>query len=74
MKLKKNHEIYFQIQGQLNVFEKQWCDFVLRRTNPYDMYVERIYRDSRLWENEMVPKLKQFYHKFLIPELALPRY
>ena len=72
--LKTSHEIYYQIQGQLNIFEKEWCDFVLRRTNPYDIHVERIYKDSSLWENEMVPKLEQFYQKFLLPELALPRY
>ena len=44
--LKKSHEIHYQIQGQLNIIKKPWCDFVLRRTNPYDIYIERIYRDE----------------------------
>ena len=74
LQLKRNHEIYYQIQGQLNIFEAPWCDFVLRRTNPYDIFIERIYRDTSLWENEMLPKLQQFYIKFLLPELALPRH
>ena len=72
--LKRNHEIFYQIQGQLNIFEKDWCDLVIRRMNPYDIFVERVYRDSLLWETEMVPKLTMFYEKFLLPELALPRY
>ena len=71
LQLKRNHEIYYQIQGQLNIFEKEWC---LRRTNPYDIYIERIHRDRKLWEKEMLPKFEQFYLKFLLSELALPRY
>ena len=74
LQLNRNNNIYYQIQGQLNIFEFEWCDFVLRRTNPYDMYIERIYRDKLLWDNVMVPKLKKFYTVFLLPELAVPRY
>ena len=74
IKLKKHHEIYYQIQGQMNIFDKDWCDIVIRRTDPHDMHVERIQRDTQLWEKDMLPKLKQFYFKFILPELALPRY
>lgn len=73
MHLKKNHEIYFQIQGQLNIIKKQWCDFILRRTKPYEIFIERIYRDEKLWETMLV-KLKTFYMKFILPELACPRH
>lgn len=51
-----------------------WCDFVVRRTNPYDIYIERITRDEKLWTSEMLPKLECFYMKVILPELALPRY
>ncbi|XP_060598342.1 uncharacterized protein LOC132752084 [Ruditapes philippinarum] len=74
VQLKREHEYYFQIQGQLNIFEIEWCDFVIRRTNPYDLYIERIKRDKNLWTWKMVPKLKCFYMKFILPELSLPRY
>ncbi|XP_060577969.1 uncharacterized protein LOC132735083 [Ruditapes philippinarum] len=74
VQLKREHEYYFQIQGQLNIFEIEWCDFVIRRTNPYDLYIERIKRDKNLWTLKMVPKLKCFYMKFILPELSLPRY
>ena len=68
LQLKRSHNIYYQIQGQLNIFNKEWCDFVLRRTNPYEIHIERIIKDERLWENEMSTKLTNFYQKFLLPE------
>ena len=74
LQLKRSHDIYYQIQGQLNIFNKEWCDFVLRRTNPYEIYIERIKKDRQLWEHDMLPKLTDFYDKFLLPELALPRF
>ena len=43
---KRNHPIYFQ--GQLNIFKTDWCDFVLRRTKPYDIFIERILKDEHL--------------------------
>ena len=68
IQLKRNHKYYYQIQGQLNIHEKQWCDLVIRRTNPYDIYIERIERDIRLWTNKMVPKLSAFYFSHILPE------
>ena len=57
----------------MNIFDVPWLDFVVRRTDPYEMHIERICRDVNLWE-EMVLKLEAFYQRFLLPELALPRY
>ena len=73
IQLKRNHKYYYQIQGQLNIYEKEWCDFVVRRTNPYDFYVERINRDTHLWVHKMVPKLSAFYFTHILGELASPR-
>ena len=72
--LKRSHKYFYQIQGQLNIYDKEWCDFIIRRTNPYDMYVERIFRDRELWNTQMLPKLKAFYFTHILPELAVPRY
>lgn len=58
----------------MNILKKKWCDFVVRRTNPYDIYVERIYIDETLWRTKMVPKLKAFYFSHLLPEIAVPRH
>ena len=72
--LKENHKYYFQIQGQLNILGFDWCDLVIRRINPYDLHIQRIYRDQNLWDNVMVPKLRAFYLTHLLPELAVPRF
>jgi len=47
---------------------------VVRRTNPHQLHVERLYRDGNFWNTTMLPKLKSFYYKVLLPELALPRF
>ena len=72
LRLKRNHAYYFQCQGQLNICNAPWVDFVVRRTNPYQIHIERIFRDETLW-NSMLPKLESFYKKCLLPELASPR-
>jgi hypothetical protein len=68
--LKEKHDFYWQVQGQLNVCKRPWCDFVLR--TDVDIFVQRIYRDEHLWANVMYPKLSAFYQKALLPELAVP--
>ena len=72
--LKKTHKYYYQVQGQLNILNYPWCDFIVRRINPYDIYIERIYKDENLWTHKMVPKLKSFYFTHILPELAVPRH
>ena len=73
LKLKRNHNYYFQCQGLANICNVPWVDFVVRRTNPYQIHIERIYRDEDLWQSVMLPKLSAFYVKCLLPELASPR-
>ncbi|VDI61228.1 Hypothetical predicted protein [Mytilus galloprovincialis] len=73
LKLKENHPYFFQCHGLLNVCHKPWIDFVVRTLNPYQMFIQRIYRDVDLWENTLLPKLKAFFTKALLPELASPR-
>ena len=72
--LKRNHNYYYQCQGILNITNSHWIDFVVRTEHPYQLHVERIYKDNDLWQNEMLPKLAAFYHKVLLPELAAPRH
>jgi len=64
---------YFQCQGQLNVIQMSWLDFVVRRTNPNQIHIERIERDQDRCNNIMLPKRSPFYMKAIIPELAAPR-
>ena len=68
--LKQTHNYYYQIQGQLAITQLPWCDFVA--WTPHGISIERIERDINLWQQNILPKLKVFYHEYLIPELADP--
>ncbi|XP_060568496.1 uncharacterized protein LOC132727107 [Ruditapes philippinarum] len=74
IQLKKNHKYFYQIQGQMNIMNFKWCDLIIRRVNPHDMFIQRIYCDTELWRNVMIPKLKAFYFTHMLPELAVPRH
>ena len=70
--LRHSHKYYHQCQGLLNITEKPWIDFVVRVEKPYQLFIERIWRDLDKWE-DMVAKLSSFYFRALLPELASPR-
>ncbi|ESO82752.1 hypothetical protein LOTGIDRAFT_155770 [Lottia gigantea] len=72
--LKRNHKFYYQVQGQLNVFDMKWLDFVVRSSSPHQLHIERIVVDKNLWVTKMLPKLTPFYYPCLLPELCAPRY
>jgi YqaJ-like viral recombinase domain len=67
LRLKRNSNYYYQIQGQLAITEKKFCDFVVYTEK--DFFVERIQFDEDLWKNVMLPKLEWFYMECLLPEL-----
>ena len=71
LKLKANHNYYYQVQGTLAITKRQWCDFVI--WTPKGMSVERITADSQFWESAKL-KIVAFYKKAVLPELALPRF
>ena len=49
-----------------------WIDFVVQVERPYQLFVERILRDTTEWERMLVA-LSSFYFRALLPELAAPR-
>ncbi|CAG9134964.1 unnamed protein product [Plutella xylostella] len=69
----KNHNYYYQIQGQLEVTEKNICVFAVRTGTNQPMKVEYIERDQKFWETKMMPPLTNFFHNCLLPELVDPR-
>ncbi len=71
--LNTKHEYFYQIHGQMNICNFEWVDFVVRSLNPYQIYIQRVYRDQAFWNDTMPPKLKAFYFKAMLPELAAPR-
>ena len=70
--LKTTHKYYYQIQGQLYITGRPWCDFVV--WTPSYTSVERIWFDTTLWSQKMYPRLREFYMNSLLPELTSPRH
>ncbi len=68
--LRTNHMYYAQVQGQMAVGGRQWCDFVAYTTK--GIRVQRIRFDSDYWEKHLLPKLIEFYDNCLGPEIVSP--
>ena len=66
IKLSKKSSWFTQIQGQMGVTGREWCDFVLYTQR--DIFIERIYFDLDLWLH-ILSKCELFYRKFIIPKL-----
>lgn len=73
--LKHDHMYFYQVQGQLAVTKKPWCDFVVY-TNCSDLhqatFVERIYFDEEMWKN-ILQGILYFYKATIIPEIITRR-
>ena len=67
--LKKTHEYYFQIQGQLAICEMEYYDFVCWMS--HGMHIKRILPDT-LFET-IKPALDTFFLKVLLPLLMTGR-
>jgi hypothetical protein len=65
-KLKESSKWYHQIQGQLFVCKKNFCDFVL--FSKKEIFIQRIYADDD-WINSVIPKILRFYDDFVFPQL-----
>lgn len=68
IQLKKSHSYYCQIQGQMAITGRAWCDFVVYTTK--DFLVERVAFDKSFWLEKLLPKLKDFYDKCVAPEIV----
>ena len=51
--LKRSHDYYFQVTGQLAITGAEYCDFVVWML--VDLHIERVYMDRELWK-EMTEK------------------
>ena len=65
--LKRSHFYYYQCQGVVNILELPWIDFVVYTQS--DLHIERIFRDTALWNERMLPELTAFYKLYIFPEL-----
>ena len=69
LQLKEKHHYYSQVQGQLGIGERRWCDFVV--STQKGISIQRIQFNSDFW-NLMLPKLCSFYDNCVLPELVSP--
>ena len=72
LKLKENHVYYSQVQGQMAVGGRQWCDFCTYTKK--GIYIERITFDKSMWENDLLPKVTSFYDNCVAPEILYPKH
>jgi len=69
--LKRNHDYYYQVVGQLALSGAKYCDFIV--WTKVDFHRERILPDNELW-SEMNQKLSHFYMTTLGVEILTRLY
>jgi len=67
--LKEKHAYYSQVQGQMAIGDRPWCDFVIY--TPTQTHIQRIHFNKTYWES-VLPKLNSFYDTCLAPEIVSP--
>ena len=70
IKLKQNHHYYSQIQGQLAITGRKWCDFVIYTDK--GLTVETISFNESFWKDKLLPALSSFYKSCVAPEIVSP--
>lgn len=64
--LSHDHEYFYQVQGQLSVCCKDYCDFVV--WTPEGLYIERILKPESFFD-QLKPHLDNYFSQILLPVL-----
>lgn len=67
--LNQNHDWFYQIQGQLHIANKNICILAIWTGPDFPVKTIKIYKDDEFWSLNMLPKLKGFYEKCVLPEV-----
>ena len=67
LKLKRSHAYFAQVQGQMAIGGRMWCDFVIFTRKGVD--IQRIMFDKGYWTEQLLPKLED---NCFAPELVSP--
>ena len=59
LKLKEDHDFYYQVQGELNICKRELCYFVV--WSPTEFHYQVIQRDQHFWDVHMFPWLLDFH-------------
>jgi len=70
LRLKRTHNYYYQVQGQLHIANRDKCYFMVWA--PTEYHLEIIHYDQEFWE-DMEEVLEHFYINCLLPEIVDPR-
>lgn len=73
VEMNKNHDWYYQVQGQLHIAKKDVCVFAVWTGPDFPLKVVRVERDDVFWQAKMLPKLIRFYQDCVLPEIIDPR-
>ena len=68
--LQTSHSYYAQVQGQMAIGGRPWCDFVVYTT--VGISVQRLHFDAEFWHNSLLPKLIELYDNCIGPEIVSP--
>lgn len=71
--INKNHNWYYQIQGQLHITGHDICILGIWFGKDLPLKVYQIVRDDQFWKSKMEKQLIEFYNDCLLPELVDPR-
>ena len=68
--LKREHAYYYQVQQQLNITKRAYCDFVVYATSPNGskIFQERILPNPEHWATQLT-KLSVFWRNCVLPEV-----
>lgn len=58
---------YDQMQGEMAILNRPWCDYIVYAIGSDRVYTERVYRNASYWKDELYPLLVEFKEKYLKP-------
>jgi putative phage-type endonuclease len=62
---------YCQMQMNMKVLNKNWCDYIVYAVDSGQCYIERVLFSETFWEQTMWPKIQLFLNEILDPLLNL---
>ena len=71
-KMNQNHRFFYQVQGQLNITQQNYCIFAI--WTPKSLKNVTVNRDIDFWENKMLHFLTLFYYDCMLPEILDSRH
>ena len=73
VKLKRSHKYYYQVQGQMFCADVMRTDFVVWFGDEEPLFVETIFYDEHFTSKFVLPQLKFFYCRAVLPEFFTRR-